>query len=398
MKFQDLQKFKLPDAPGVYFFKRGKDTLYIGKATSLKDRVKSYFSKDLIGMRGPLILDMAFKADKIEWQETDSVLEALILEANLIKKHQPIYNTKEKSDKSFNYVCITKEEFPRVIIKRGKDIQSTPWRRCKIYGPFPNSSQLKEALKIIRRIFPFMDDKSKNNYEFYKQLKLVPENDYYKKNIRNIKLFFEGKKKSILKNLEKEMKAYAKNHEFEKAGQIKKQIFALKHINDVALIKEDSSRLNIDEGASFRIESYDIAHTSGKEMVGVMTVIEDSEVNKSQYRKFNIRQFDSSNDTGALTELLTRRIGHVEWPLPNLIVIDGGKAQLNAANRVLKERGFNIDTVAVVKDEHHKPKEIIGAKGLIFSREKEILLANSESHRFAIGFHREKMRKRIFKK
>ena len=113
----------------------------------------------------------------------------------------------------------------------------------KIYGPYPNASQLKEALKIIRRIFPFLDDKSKNHYKFYKQINLVPDisNEegikQYKKNIQNLKLFFEGKKKKILKNLEKEMKEYAKNREFEKAGEIKRQIFALQHINDVALLK-----------------------------------------------------------------------------------------------------------------------------------------------------------------
>ena len=110
----------LPDKPGVYFFLKGKEILYIGKATSLRDRVKSYFGKDLIETRGPLIVDMVHKASKIEWQVTDSVLEALILEANLIKKHLPKHNTDGKSDKSFNYVCITKEELPKIVVVRGK--------------------------------------------------------------------------------------------------------------------------------------------------------------------------------------------------------------------------------------------------------------------------------------
>ena len=108
MKSQDLKKSNLPDTPGVYFFYLGKELLYIGKATSLRDRTKSYFSNDLIETRGPLIVDMVFKADHIKWEETDSVLEALILEANLIKQFRPYYNTKEKDDKSWNYVCITK--------------------------------------------------------------------------------------------------------------------------------------------------------------------------------------------------------------------------------------------------------------------------------------------------
>src|SRR5674476_923017 len=103
-----LKKLKMPDKPGVYYFRKGKEIIYIGKATSLRDRVKSYFGKDLIVTRGPLLVDMVFHADKVDWQETDSVLEALILEASLIKKYQPKYNTKEKDDKSFNYVVITK--------------------------------------------------------------------------------------------------------------------------------------------------------------------------------------------------------------------------------------------------------------------------------------------------
>ena len=122
MQSSHFRKIRLPDKPGVYFFKKGKDILYIGKATSLKDRVKSYFGKDLIETRGPILVDMVFGADKIDFQVTDSVLEAIILEANLIKKYQPKYNTKEKSDKSFNYVCITREPLPKVVIVRGKNL------------------------------------------------------------------------------------------------------------------------------------------------------------------------------------------------------------------------------------------------------------------------------------
>src|SRR3989338_4671943 len=144
-----LKKIKIPDKPGVYFFKKGKNVLYIGKATSLKDRVRSYFGKDLIATRGLLIVDMVFKANNLKFQKCDSVLEALILEVNLIKKHQPYYNTKEKSDKSFNYVCITKEKLPKVLVIRGHFVQ--PSVLNKMYGPYTNGPQLREAMKIIRR-------------------------------------------------------------------------------------------------------------------------------------------------------------------------------------------------------------------------------------------------------
>lgn len=423
MKIETFKKTKLPDKPGVYFFLgrpkrgggglKGKDILYIGKATSLKDRVKSYFSKDLIETRGPLLVDMVFKANKIKWQETDNVLEALILEANLIKKHQPYYNTKEKDDKSFNYVVITREELPKVIIVRGKELKEEE----KAYGPYTSGPQLREAMKIIRRIFPFMDDKSKNYLEFYKQINLVPDLEdrkLYLQNIKNIKLFFEGKKQKVLKNLEKEMKVYAKNREFEKAGEIKRQIFALKHINDVALLKEDhfASR-NFSQvlgspgpypsqtirktpaDSAFRLEAYDIAHMSGKNMVGAMVVVDlpagrqgNGEVNKDAYRKFKIRTQDNANDTGALTEVLERRFTHTEWQFPNLIIVDGGVAQINAAKKVIKKLGLNIDILSVLKDERHKPKDILGSKVLAQKYEKEILLANSEAHRFTITYHK----------
>src|SRR3990167_3072458 len=126
MKDKSFKKLRLPDKSGVYFFKKGKPAchgeriLYIGKATSLRDRVRSYMSKDILGTRGPIIERMVEEADKIDWQVTDSILEAIILEAKLIKKHQPKYNTKEKSDKSFNCVCITKEKIPKVIVVRGR--------------------------------------------------------------------------------------------------------------------------------------------------------------------------------------------------------------------------------------------------------------------------------------
>ena len=167
MNSQYVKKVSLPDSPGIYLFKNGADILYIGKATSLKDRVKSYFSNDLLKTRSPLILGMVFKADKIDFIKTDSVLEALILESELIKKHQPKYNTKEKDDRSYNYVIITDEDYPKVLIVRGKGLEGARKKAqaqvlgspsqtrpdhspdqfseplLSTFGPFPNSSQLK---------------------------------------------------------------------------------------------------------------------------------------------------------------------------------------------------------------------------------------------------------------
>jgi excinuclease ABC subunit C len=454
MNTRQLKKIKLPKTPGVYFFlgspkrseggKKGNNILYIGKATSLRDRVKSYFGKDpkgkitsygagLIATRGPLIVQMVEETTSIKWQSTDSVLEALILEANLIKKYQPKYNTKEKDNKSFNYVGVTKparaggEEIPKVLVIRGRNLRHLAEKNysknlsfSSVFGPFPNGVQLKDAMTIVRRIFPYMDNDSmkRNNREFYKQVGLIPTGEY-KENIKNIKLLFQGKKKSIVINLKREMMAFAKKREFEKAGETKRKIFALEHINDVALIKDEnispwhisgSNRLPLARPtgsayahtydfhqtyakAQFRIESYDIAHMGGSNMVGVMTVIENEILAKSEYKKFIVRTQDKSNDTGALEEVLSRRLRHIEWGLPNLIVVDGSTAQINVAKSVLSRYQFKIPVVSVVKDEHHKAKAIMGDESLIKQYKKQILLINSEAHRFAIAFHKKRRNK-----
>ncbi len=397
MKSQDLKKLNLPDKPGVYFFmgptsqkaSRGKqEILYIGKATNLRDRVRSYFAKDLIDTRGPGILDMTVQAHTVEFQETDSVLEALILEANLIKKHQPKYNVKEKDNKSFNCIAITSDPLPKVIIIRERETKTQKFNA--VFGPYPNGTLLRDALKIIRKIFPFVDDSSakKDQREFYKQLGLTPSQESeYSKNIRNIKLFLSGKKGKVITSLEKEMKSYAKNHEFELAEIAKRKIFALNHINDVALIKDPTTLDNELRGtARFRIESYDIAHLAGKNTVGVMTVVTSGRVDKAEYRKFIIRSGKGNDDYGNLKEVLTRRLKHPEWTLPNLIVIDGGLGQYNAAREIVG----GIDLVSVIKDERHKPKGIHGNPESIKKYKKDILLANNESHRFAITFHKQK--------
>ncbi len=420
MQSQGLKKYIMPDKPGVYFFKKGKETLYIGKATSLRSRVRSYFSKDLIATRGPTIVDMVFKAGNITWQVTDSVLEALLLEAELIKKYQPYYNVQEKDDKSYNCVVVTREAFPKVLVIRKREllvennqnefVNKKPARTTvqsggyqAIYGPFTNGMQLREALKIIRRIFPFIDAQSakRDNSEFYRQIGLSPDTEneearkVYSETIKNLKLFFQGKKKEIIRNMKKEMKERAALYDFEYASIIRNRIFALEHINDVSLLKEEPTaslekKYFKDSNSTFRIEAYDIAHMSGKNMVGVMTVVENGEVQKSDYRKFIIRTQSGSNDTGALEEMLSRRFKHTEWGVPSLVVVDGSTAQLNVGKRVLSRHRFAIPVVALVKDEKHKAKAIIGDEEIIKHHKKSIILANSEAHRFAITFHRAK--------
>jgi excinuclease ABC subunit C len=412
MKSQDLKKYKLPDMPGVYLFKNKGHVLYVGKATSLKDRVKSYFSSDLIQTRGPLLVDLIFKADKIDYIKTDSVLEAIILEVNLIKKYQPKYNTKEKDNKSFNYVVITKEDFPRILIARGREIEKgLPYEVVDKFGPFTSGESLRTILKIIRKIFPYRDRCVPLSGKpcFNKQLGLCPgvcdgsmDSRDYAKIIKKIELILSGKINNLKNSLKKEMSTLAKKHEFERAKQVRDQIFALEHIQDVAIIASEATTFSPPQlrrgdysdnrGGCFRIEAYDAAHLFGTNNVGVMVVMEDGELKKSDYRKFKINN-TKGDDVGALKEMLERRLKHAEWPMPDLIVLDGGMAQINIVNQGLSlalEGESLISIVAVTKDNHHKAKAIIGPEDLVNKYKKEILLINSEAHRFAIAFHRQK--------
>ena len=404
MTKENLLKKKLPDAPGVYFFLGPrKEILYIGKATSLKNRVRSYFDELIAEKRSSLIEKMVAEAKTVEYTVTESVLEAMILEVNLIRTHKPYFNTRSKDDKSYNHLVITNEEFPRVLVVRAKDLHEAfaPEDLQYVFGPFPSGTLFREALKIIRRLFQFYDttvpigkEKSKmarGKVDFNRQIGLYPDvqsKKEYQKTIRHIRLFFEGKKKQIILELEKEMKTLAKEERFEEANVAKKKIFALKHIEDIALIKNDM-RTYRDE-KTIRIEAYDVAHLSGKNMVGVMTVLEGGEPTRSEYRKFKIQSITGSNDPAALREILERRLGHDEWPLPQVIVVDGSTAQKNAAEYVLRKYGILIPVVGVVKDEKHNPKRVIGPRTIVAKHHDSILLANMEAHRFAINYHRSK--------
>jgi excinuclease ABC subunit C len=403
---------KFPTNPGVYFFMGPKkEILYVGKATNLRERVKSYFSSDLLETRGPILVAMLDKSVSVEFEETDSVLEAVILEAHYIKKHQPRHNSKDKDNKSFTYVAITKEDFPRVLLVRGRELfekgVKSEYKKADVFGPFPQSSVLKEALKLIRKIFPFRDKCTPSSLKkdsrpcFNEQIGLCPGvctgevlSKEYLKNVKHIKLFFEGKKKRIISSLEKEMMRLAKKHEFEKAAVVRGQINSLLHLRDVSLIKSDFYENTTNE---VRIEGYDVAHTSGKDVVGVLVVSFGGEVQRDQFRKFILHE-QVNNDTKNIAEIVERRFAHPEWGNPNLLVIDGGKGQVNAVLKVLARLGIVIPVVGVVKDEHHRAREIIGDKKSIAKFEKQILNINNEAHKSAINFHKKRRGKALFGK
>ncbi|EKD58297.1 MAG: Excinuclease ABC subunit C [uncultured bacterium] len=473
---------ELPSAPGVYFFYGGdKELLYIGKATNLKSRVQSYFRNvipDFLpagrhGIRNPEmlkqvqhdIIKIANVVGRSEWigrmvsqvvdiafEQTDSVLEALILESNLIKKHQPKYNTLEKDDKSFSYFVITKEEFPRILIVRKTDLdkpirnnetnsnlrtkklEASSYKPAAVFGPYTSKHQMQVALKIMRRIFPFhalKQQSEKGCLDF--QLGICPgpyagaiSKVDYKKNIRGIKMILEGKKKSLLRVLEKEMQAGAKKQEFEKAASLRNKIYALEHIRDVALMTRDFEETNMEQRSTtlssghlscpgennmegvFRIEAYDISNISGDHAVGSMVVFENlptgqagGKPNKSEYRKFKIKTIKGANDVGMMREVLLRRFKN-DWPMPDLVLLDGGLGHLNMAEKLLyEELGLAVAIAGVAKGPSRKNlklqmtnskqitndklknsiKDVLDDKNLL----KHIM---DEAHRFAITYHR----------
>ena len=399
----------------MYLFKQGRTILYIGKATNLRELVSSYFDDDLIATRGPRVVDMVTKADRVIYEPTPTVLEALVREAALIKKYHPSANTEGKDDRTFLYVVITEEEIPRVLVVRGKDLDFKAKRisggqKIKAsYGPFPSGSQLREGLRLIRRIFPFFDTpkpigtRSKHQaakIEFNTQIKQYPRIfsvKEYGRTIRRIMLFLSGRGKELRTMLEKEMRQAAKEERFEDASEARRELFALDHIQDVSLIKDESFEDAREKRGSARIEAYDTAHLSGTNAIGVMTVVDAGTPVKSAYRIFHIRGMQKNDDIASLKEILSRRLGHPEWRLPQAIVIDGGTAQKKAAEGVLAAAGIHIPVVAVVKDERHRPREVIGAQRAGIT-EADAVLANSEAHRFSLSRHRRARSQNLRKK
>ena len=409
----DKKVNNLPDKPGVYFFKDNHgEIIYVGKAGSLKRRVKSYFARAGDRKTEALVAE----ADDLETRETPSVLEALILEAEFIKKLKPKYNVKDKDDKSFIYVGITKEDYPKPILIRGHELDAKRFALSAVFGPFTSASTLREALKILRGIFPWSECRPNQGRPcFYYGIKKclgvcigkISKKDY-QKNISGLKLFFSGKKTQIIKNLEREMKEASKSHEFERAADNRNRIYALNHIHDISLIKKDDyadyKNYNIQKyNVMGRIEGYDISNISQKLAVGSMIVFEEGSPKKSEYKKFRIKQTEAG-DVPMLHEILARRFKN-NWPRPDIILIDGGEAQVNVAEKVLKANKLNIPVIGIAKGISRKNDRFVfdyknqELKRIIKTFENLFKQTRDEAHRFAIGYHRSLRKiKRIDKK
>lgn len=376
---------QISSKPGVYLFlTKKKEVLYVGRATFLNKRVSSYFQRQI----DPRLEKMVNQAYFLKFISLDNLLEAIILEANLIKKYWPKYNIREKDNRSFIYIIIPKKDFSAPFLARAKELEKISPENAEIFGPYKSLSLVKTALRIIRKIFPYSTCQINSGRPcFDYQIGLCPgaclgiiSKEEYQKNIQNIVFLLKGEKKELIRKLKKE------NPD---------KIFALQHIEDVALI-EKKEEIMIKHPFA-KIEGYDISHFSGQETVGAMVSFSNGEPDKKFYRLFKIKNAKNKDDLDCLRETLRRRFGHPEWPFPNLVLVDGGLPQIRTIENLFRELKVQIPLVGISKYQNDKlvfPKGMKKSlKELITTNKNLILKAREESHRFANSY-----RKRLFEK
>ena len=397
----------LPKTSGVYYFvAQNGIVLYVGKAKNIKNRVSSYFVKSL--NRGPVIEQMIILAQKIKFTQTESEIEAVILEAELIKKLKPKYNISLKDDKSFLEIFITTNKYSSVSLIRTNEKKNKKKLVGQFFGPYPAGQALKKSLKYLRKIFQFRDC-TDTKYKIYQKkcrpclygdiklcsapcVGLISEKKY-QKNINYFKNFLKGKKNQIIKSLEIEMKLFSKKNDFENAAINRDKIFALNHLREVAVGLRD----DIFESQKVlfrRIECYDISNICGDYAVGAMSVITDGKINTDEYRRFKIKTIQGANDIKMIKEILERRFKN-NWPKPDLIIVDGGIIHLNVAKKVLKNFKLDLPIISIAKGAKRNKNELFFSNSdlakYIFKTpeiKKYLILARNESHRFAISYYR----------
>ncbi|HEX9817576.1 MAG TPA: UvrB/UvrC motif-containing protein [Patescibacteria group bacterium] len=349
--------------------------LYVGKAKNLKNRLVSYTQYNQLANR---IKKLVTDAVRVEFEILDSELEALLIEAELIRVHQPFFNIRLKDDKSPIYLSFTDEKFPRVIKKRKTDlVKEKPAHPARpaggpasgpkgtILGPFPSSAKLNEVLKIARKIFPWCENPVGQRACFYYHLDLCPGTCMgettvtdYQENIQELILFLRGKKRVVVKDLITKMKQAAKKQQFEKAQVYKHKIQLIEEVTRkqyrlsptlvlpsfgleqaqqglVELQKILQTYTHFPRTAKLaRIEGYDVSNIQGTSAAVAMVVFNAGRADKQQYRLFNIRTLNTPNDYQMMQEALQRRQNHPEWNKPSLIIVDGGKGQVRATLKV----------------------------------------------------------------
>jgi excinuclease ABC subunit C len=431
MTVEDKLK-QLPKTPGVYFHKNAKgEIIYVGKAAVLNNRVRQYFqksrSRDL--KTEALVADIA----DIDWMEVDSELEALFLEAEMIRRYMPRYNILLRDDKAMSYIRIDYDsDYPTVgLTRRPLD------DGAKYFGPYFSALAVRQSLKYLRKIFPYAAQKpSQKRASLHYYLGLDPgledgrtSLDDYKANLRKLIAVIQGKRKHIVKELQSEMKAAAKEQDYELAAQLrnrvnwlenfdKQVIFSDKEFLDISkdhALNELVNLLNL-KGFPRRIEGYDISHMQGSDVVASMVVFTNGVSDKAQYRKFKTK-INHNNDFYNMNETLKRRLSPKNvkaWGLPSLVLIDGGKGQLDAAIKARDEQGHSkVPFIGLAKREEQIVvdlkrsgltinEEILHSLGGFETDTEDFALINiphntnlikllqrirDESHRFAVSYH-----------
>jgi excinuclease ABC subunit C len=420
----------LPLLPGVYLFKDLEGVvLYVGKANRLRERVRSYFAKE-IG-RGPGIEQMVREAVRIDHETTSSEMEALLLEARLIRHYKPKYNIKLRDDKSFSLIRIDlSQPFPPIYISREKDLEEMLAKRKRerstinkvsqrvdhqeFFGPYLSAQSVKMALKTIRKVWPFRDctQAKYKTYEalghgcLFATLKLCDapcvakiSQEEYRKNIDQIRYFLRGDRQKVLQLVQEQMELAAVSELYERAAKYRDRLQSLLHIQDVAESRkfigqqQRSDQYVYNPEEDLRIECYDISNISGEYAVGsqIVGIIRRGKIvpvtskeearsrfylDRSRYRKYKIKTVEGVSDTDMLKEVLTRRLkravgGGDHWTVPDLILIDGGKGQLSAASTVRAEAGM-VDTVALASVAKGPTRKRVDLYGTDFGRMPQI--------------------------
>lgn len=413
-----------PKKPGVYFFKNSKGKiLYIGKALNIKSRVSQYFQREVDSR--PKLEKMIFEeAQKIDYSKTDSEIEALLLESEMIKRYKPKYNDKWKDEKNFLWIEVTiQDEWPRVLTVRG------PLPDKNVYlGPFVDAMAVRKTLRAVRRIFSYRTTKRyPHKLCFWGQLKQCPcyglDNKNYRKDIFSLIKFLRGKKKRVIKNLEIEMEKLAIRKDYERAATMRDRISALKKVSQMIIesghqgpekdqaLAELKQKLAMDR-IPYRIECYDVSNLFGREATGSMVVLTNGIPDKKAYRRFKIKKVNTINDYACMQEILSRRLFKTSDEkfkiLPDLIVIDGGKGQLSASRKILGNYNLDIEIIGLAKrNEEIFIKNKGKQAGILEGTFRKIILPKDshalyllqrirdEAHRFAIIHHRNLRDKKI---
>ncbi len=406
-----LQKIvaSLPQSPGIYlFYNIKKELVYVGKATSLRSRVRSYF----LARKTPRPIEqMMHEVTLIKHIPTDSVLEAVILESVYIKKFKPIYNVEGKDDKSWNYIMITSEPYPQVYTMREHEYARLMMDEIKkdflhISGPYPGLNA-RVTMKLLRRLFYISTCTPHAKRPcLYRQMgqclgvctREITSGEYRRKVIRPLITFLSGGKKKLVKSLETLMVRAARAEHFEEAARLRNQLHALTRIQDIALINKDFfsdlSETDSKGHEKIRVEGYDISNLGKTGKVGSMVVFDAINPVKHSYRKFKIRTVEGQSDVDCLEEVLVRRFKHAEWEFPTAIMIDGGYPQVNRAKEVLTRLGISIPLVGIAKGPERKRNDfILGNRESEFVKwvdeHRELLIrVRDEAHRFAITYQR----------